>query len=55
MTPSKIADAAWIATRSKALLTATDTAKLTTMRSVYSGAMNNDPHMVATINALLAP
>lgn len=48
MTPT---DYAWLATRIKALLTAKERTTLTEMR----GAYKNDPHVVAAIDALLAP
>ncbi len=55
MTPNAAADYAWVATRSKALLTTTERAKLTAMRGAYNGSLNNDPHIVAAIDVLLAP
>ncbi len=51
MTPNAGVDYAWIATRSKALLTTAERTKLTAMRGAYSG----DPHIVAAIDVLLAP
>ncbi len=48
-------DYAWIATRSKALLTTQDRARLTALRGVYANPMNADPHIVAAIDLLLAP
>ncbi len=50
MTPNAGVDYAWIATRSKALLTTAERAKLTAMRGAYS----SDPHIVAAIDVLLA-
>lgn len=50
MQPYAAKDYAWIATRSKALLTAKDRTLLTEMRAVY----NDDPHIVAAIDVLLA-
>lgn len=55
MTPNAAIDYAWIATRSKALLTAADRTKLAAMRGAYNGSLNNDPHIVAAIDVLLAP
>lgn len=48
-------DYAWVATRSKALLTTQDRARLTAGRGVYANPMNADPHLAAAIDALLAP
>lgn len=49
-------DYVWIATRVKAQLTAKDRATLTEMRPLYaSNPLFVDPHIVALIDALLAP
>ncbi len=44
-------DYAWLATRTKALLTAAEKSTLATMRGGYK----DDPHVVAAIDLLLAP
>jgi len=51
MTPHAATDFAWVATRSKALLTAKERTTLSEMRSAYAA----DPHIVAAIDVLLAP
>jgi hypothetical protein len=53
-------DLAWIATRQKALLTQADRDRLTMLRRQYapSGSLitrGHDPHVLAVIDALLAP
>ncbi len=51
MTPHAATDYAWLATRSKVLLTAAERTTLAEMR----GAYKDDPHVVAAVDALLAP
>lgn len=56
MTPFDVANAAFIATRRKLLLTAADRERLTAMRAAYRpGGLSEDPHLTAAIDDLLAP
>ena len=55
MTPNTAPDYAWLATRSKALLTLKEIDTLNAMRGAYNSTLNADPHVIALIDTLLAP